>query len=65
MDDLAPAPAQRMFDSIAQTPDRRFSPRRKAAKKAQPATAQQDAIPETETEVEPDPGANHQLDVRA
>jgi hypothetical protein len=58
MDDLAPAPAQRISDDGGRRPEEVFSPRKRAAKKTQPAPAKKQDL---EARTEPD----HTLDVLA
>ncbi|MGA3166149.1 MAG: hypothetical protein ABSF14_08510 [Terriglobia bacterium] len=58
MDDLAPAPAQRISDDGGRRPEEVFSPRKKAPKKTQPEPAEKQDL---EVKTEPD----HTLDVLA
>jgi hypothetical protein len=64
MDDLAPAPAQRISDDVGRTPEENFSARRKAVKKVQPVPAKKPE-PEPELALEPEPEPDHQLDLLA
>jgi hypothetical protein len=64
MDDLAPAPAQRTFDSVGRTPDQNFAARKKAAKKVLPVPAKKPE-PEPDLTPEPEPEPDHELDLLA
>lgn len=62
MDDLAPAPAQRTFDSVGRTQEDGFASRKKAVRKTPKAP---DPRPESEADATPEPEPDHQLDLLA
>jgi hypothetical protein len=62
MDDLAPAPAQRISDNGARTSEASFAGRRKAAKKLSPVPVQKK---DSEPALDPEPETDHQIDVLA
>lgn len=64
MDDLAPAPAQRISDDGGRTLEENLAARKKAVKKVRPPPVEK---PDGEPELapEPEPEGDHQLDVLA
>ena len=66
MDDLAPAPTQRIYDDVGRVRDENFRARKKAAKQARTAPPPNpDVGLETAPEAAPDPDTNHELDLLA
>ncbi|MFZ0960088.1 MAG: hypothetical protein WAO35_04230 [Terriglobia bacterium] len=64
MDDLAPAPAQRISDDGGRTPEENLAARRKAVRKVRPPPVE-NQDPEPELAPEPEPVSDHQLDILA
>ena len=62
MDDLAPAPTQRIYNDVGRGRDENFRARKKAAKKARPAPPPNQ---EVGLEAAPDQDTDHELDLLA
>lgn len=66
MDDMAPGPTQRTYDDVGRVRDENFGTRKRGAKKALPAPpASKESDPEIAAQPEPEPEANHELDLLA
>ena len=66
MDDLAPAPTQRIYNDEGRVRDENFRARKKSAKKARPAPPPNQKVGlETAPEAAPDQDTDHELDLLA